>query len=564
MLDRLLGLETEYAIRFRSAEGSPRPGNRILYSALAGAIADLVQTQPGERRGSEDERFFTEGGASICYEHYPDAPDGGLIEAGTPECRGPTQLLRHQKAIDALLCHALPAATKRLAAQGYEGEFGLLKNCRDAEGHIYGAQENYEAEVGRGLSLLLYRVILALVAPFIVLHAVVVWLLIAALLLTALTTVLVLLFAALLIPPWRRSALFERLMRPGDPTVERVLVRVAMPMERATGFSMGALGGVALRLAFRPQRRAMLAFLVARPILSGAGTVDAEGRFGLSEKGPAIRRVIRSTTSSENRPIFDTGNLMKDLFSPAVFRVRPLLQLFRGRQRMQLGLSDSNMAQAAELLKVGTTALVLEMAEAGALADAPQLRDPVAALHAIVADPTLKARVEVVGGPPMTALELQREYLRRARAFVRSSPSPSMEAHQIVTLWDQALSDLEADPGRLVGTLDWVSKRYLIEACAADERSAVQKKIDLAYHELGTGYFARMEQAGLARRFITDAEALEACTSPPASTPARLRGELIRSLGTTGLPIRVSWDSVRIGGRLRGKVIHLRDYRRPE
>jgi proteasome accessory factor A len=340
----------------------------------------------------------------------------------------------------------------------------------------------------------------------------------------------------------------------------RAIGRVAAPLDRVLGYSAVTLAGLPLRLfAFRRQRKAMIGFLVSRPILSGTGTVDADSRFGLSEKGPAIRRVIRTATSPENRPLFDTGNLMKDLFSPLKFQLAPFFRLFRARQRMQLGLSDSNVAHVAEYLKVGTTALVLDMAEAGELDDAPRPARPVAALHSVVADPTLAARVPIAGGSPMSALELQREYLRRAKAFLRASPTPSMEVHQIVTLWERALDDLEADPGRLVGSLDWVSKRYLLEACAADAPYEVQKKIDLRYHELGTGYLARMEKAGLARQIVTEAEIAAAMRSPPDSTPARLRGQLIRSLGATALPVRVSWETIRIGGRFRGKVIRLRD-----
>jgi proteasome accessory factor A len=311
------------------------------------------------------------------------------------------------------------------------------------------------------------------------------------------------------------------------------------------------------RLSFRRQRRAMLAFLVSRPVLSGAGTLAEDGSFGLSEKGPSIEQVVR-TTAERQRSIFETGNLVKDLYAPMRLRIRPLLALFRARQRMQLGLSDSNVAQVAEYLKIGTTALVLDMAEAGALDDAPRLADPLGALRAIVSDPTLRARVPLVSGAPMTALELSRWYLDRARRFVREAPVVSMEARAVVRSWEEALDAVEADPGRLVGEIDWVTKRWLIEACAADEGYAARKKIDLRYHELGEGYLARLERVGIARTLVSADEIEAATTTPPEATPARLRGQLVRDLGRGSLPVCVSWDSVRVGGRLRGKVIRLR------
>ena len=564
-MHRLLGLETELAIRFSpDPEPGPRPGNHIVYRALADAVADLVKTQPGESHGVEEHRFFTESGASICYEALPQAHDGGLVEIATPECDDPGQLVCHQRAIEALLLRAIPGASLRLAAEGYEGELALIKNCRDAEGHIYGAQENYEAEVARGAWLWAYRAGLALAAPLVALQALLVW--IVGLLFAAALIVFLLLamIAGALVPRWRREGILDRLFAEDNRARDRIVGRVAQILDRIVAAPALLLATLPLRLiAFRRQRQVILGFLVSRPILTGAGTLHPDGSFGLSEKGPAIQRVVRAGSGSDERPLFDTGNLMKDLFAPVRLRIRPYLALFRAKQRLQLGLSDANVAQASEFLKAGLTALMLDMAEAGHLDDAPRPADPIAALHAIVADPTLQTRIPIAGRAPMTALELQRAYLDRARAFVRAAVTVSISTHQLLRLWAEALDALQADPTRLVGALDWVTKRYLLEGCAPDGPFPVQKKIDIRYHELGGGYFARVERAGLARRVVRDDDIEAAIKRPPASTPARLRGQLVRELTGERLPVRVSWDSVRVGGRLRGKVISLRDRRGP-
>lgn len=562
MARRLLGLETELAIRFSPEGRGARPGNHVIYEAIIASVGDLVRTQPGESRGVEESRIFTESGASICYEALPHARDGGLVEVATPECDSPDQLVCHQRAIEALLCRALPGASRRLSSKGFEGELGLLKNCRDAEGHVYGAQENYEAEVARGAALWLYRAALGLAAPVLALQAALVWALAVAFALSLLAVFLLGMVLALLLPPLRRSRAFERFFAEDSAARDRVIGKVASALDRVVGVPGILVAALPLRfLAFRRQRRALLGFLISRSILTGAGTLGRDGSFGLSEKGPAIRRLVRAGTDPEDRPLFDTGNLMKDLFAPVRLRLAPYLRLFRARQRMQLGLSDANVAQAAEYLKVGVTSLALDMAEAGALDDAPRPRDPLAALRAIIADPSLQVRVPVVGREPMSALDLQREYLRRARAFLRASAAPSLEAHQVVRLWGDALDALAADPAPLVGALDWVTKRYLLEACGADAPAAAQKKIDLRYHELGSGYLARMERAGLARVVVGEAEIEAAIRTPPASTPARLRGQLVRDLAGERLPVRVSWESVRVGSRLGGKVIPLHDPR---
>ncbi len=71
-------------------------------------------------------------------------PAEGLIEGATPECRGPLQVVRYQRAQDQLLSQCA-----RLAE--VDGEFSLVKNDRDAAGNVYGAQENYEADSRHGL-----------------------------------------------------------------------------------------------------------------------------------------------------------------------------------------------------------------------------------------------------------------------------------------------------------------------------------------------------------------------------------------------------------------------------
>src|SRR5262249_26382548 len=73
----------------------------------------------------------------------------GLIEGATPECRGPRQLLACQRAQDRLL-----AETAQAAGPG----FCLVKNCRDSQGQVYGAQENYSVHLASGWRLRLWRI----------------------------------------------------------------------------------------------------------------------------------------------------------------------------------------------------------------------------------------------------------------------------------------------------------------------------------------------------------------------------------------------------------------------
>jgi Pup amidohydrolase len=184
--------------------------------------------------------------------------------------------------------------------------------------------------------------------------------------------------------------------------------------------------------AFREIRSGALAFFISRPVVTGAGTLNNDGTFGLSERATSIAESIRSTPLQRRRAVFDVANFLKPLFLSAGSLVAPVTALFSRRQRLQLGISDSNCAQTAEFLKIGTTALVIDMAEAGFLLDAPSVRRPVSALKRISGDSTLQARVRLRRGRAMTAVQIQRWYLQRAEAFLAAKRVASPESHGIV------------------------------------------------------------------------------------------------------------------------------------
>lgn len=582
MLDRLAGLESEYAIRYAPGGGVPRPGHDLVHEAIEQSLGGIVHTCPGMRRALS-RQVFLENGGSVYYEAVPRAISGGLIEGGTPECRGPGQLLRYQRAQDLLLERSLGGARKRLTGWGHPGTLGLLKNCRDAEGHVYGAQENYDAEVARGAALFFYRLGLVLLIPLLLTTIGLAWGALAGLLVLTFAIIPLFLAAAILagifggiIPPLGRwldrvtSESGERSRSRSAPQSvgARVLFAATQWLELVVSAPLVFPFVTLLRAtAFRPFRREAMAFLVTRPIFTGAGTTHPLGEaagFTLSEKATVTRRPIRATPLPVDRAILDTGNLLKRAMQPATLNVRPYLRLFGRRQRLQLGLSDSNMAQVAEYLKIGTTMLVLDMVESGWLRDrAPRLARPIQALSDICGDPSLSARVELTDGTRATALDLQRRYLDLAETFVLEAKTTSLEAREVVRLWRSTLDALEIDPAGLVGRVDWVTKRWLLaEAGGPDATDAVRKKIDLRYHELGTGYFARLEREGLAPTLVPVEELEGALRTPPQDTPAWQRGQLVRRLCQAGTTARFSWESVRVGGPVKGKLIRLDDHRR--
>jgi hypothetical protein len=572
VLDRLLGLETEYAIRWTpDASGGPgdaggeRPPHDLIHTTLTSVIASRQAARQGTRTSLHHQLFLENGGA-IYYEFLPHAPAAGLIEASTPECHGPSELLLYQKAQERMLLDALPETNARLRGQGHAGELGLLKNCRDAYGNVYGAQENYEVELARGPALLAYRVVLAALMPLIVATSLLTLLFsFAWLVLFAVGFVLgfIVLLGLTLVAPRHADTLGQRF----DDGLARLL-RGTMRTLNLIGTVCMAPGALAYGLLYRSCccrriQRDALGFLLSRPILTGAGALDpVSGAFGLSEKGPAMRRLVRMTSLPVDRSVFDIGHLIKAVFAITNLELRPLGHLFRRRQRLQLGLSDSNLAQTAEYLKVATTSLVLDMAEAGALRELPRVRRPIGALHRLIADPQLEAKVPCSDGIDRSALELQRLYLERAQAFVADSPTTSIEAREVVRSWAEVLDALEREPSSLFGRIDWITKRALIEAADCDDEPHVRQTIALKYHELGVGYFADLEREGLAPTLVDPGEITQALTEPPRAGSARRRSQLVRALAAEGVSALVSWDRVEIRREgERRQVIRLDDYR---
>jgi proteasome accessory factor A len=519
MLDRLVGLETEYAIRFQPAKPRQRrPFNSSLFQSLVAYVRAKVPTAVAIHPANG---WFLATGGCVKFEHIPFylLPTSGFVEGSTPECRGPRQLLRYQRAQDVLFSEGAAAGG------GGRGRATLLKNSHDGHGHYFGCHENYEATVASGARLWVWRLGVRI----------------------ALAVLLPLLFVGLMLAMWfvlfSFPLMFVCYCLPGRARLLRGWA-AAVTLVLSACMTPSQLFGMAFfdLTAFVDLRRQVLAFLISRTVVSGAGVVGRDGRFGLSPRALGVRSVC-GVTSPPWRSVFYFQNVAKDAILGAG---DPGLRASsrRPRQRLQVSIADSNMAQWAEYLKVGTTLLVLDAFEAGDLQDAPRLRRPIRALRAICADPDLRVSVELANGERRTALEIQRYYFEACRRFVNRCGPDHEEAHEILRLWGETLDALEEEPNRLVGKLDWVTKRYLLAQLGADAPVAARRKLDLRYHELAQdGYYLRLEAAGVAPTLVEPEQVRQAAHFPPEGTPATLRGQLIRQFADLKNPGRASWST---------------------
>ena len=565
MFDRLIGLETEYAIRFHPADSSAStPSKYRLYESLRDELQRRILTVPAKHF---KEGVFLATGGAVWFEAERPSAGGGLIEGTTPECRGPYQAIVYQRALDRLLAASAGSAK-------VDGQFCLIKNDRDSSDNVYGAQENYEATLASGWQLRCWRAGLLLIFPL----AMITWF---GILLSVMATLAYFLLAGVVYLPvklatgGRRSLalfLFGRDLADGRDTCIHVPVWLEASLQLVTRILTAplaaALYALLLAVAFRRVRTLVLPFLVSRSIFAGAGTVDAASQFQVSDKAPAINCVVGFGGMLFDRPIFSMGHFFKVAYAESWFSPRRYFELFSSRQRLQLALGDSNMCERAELLRVGATALVLDAIESGSLRNCPRVHRPIRALHAFSADPTLQATVRLKDDAPATALELQRFYLNACRTFLNTCPEAPAEAWEVFHLWEHTLTELGeisggADPEVLIGQLDWVTKKYLLDQSVDDPTWSQSKKIDIRYHELSPdGYYQMLEDSGLTISVVQPEEIDRALRSAPPDSPATTRGHYIREFAFGDEPVRANWKSVVIGRGWEARVIRLGRYGR--
>ena len=135
---------------------------------------------------------------------------------------------------------------------------------------------------------------------------------------------------------------------------------------------------------------------------------------------------------------------------------------------------DANRSEYAELLKLSTTAAVLDAIEGGALdhlaRELKLLGGPLQAFRTTSDDPSLTAPVarDRKSGELLTAVQVQRRYLEAVWEHHRTQPAVDPEIKDALVRWHFVLDQLDANPSLLDGELDWVIKRLLLDAVLRD------------------------------------------------------------------------------------------------
>jgi proteasome accessory factor A len=293
----------------------------------------------------------------------------------------------------------------------------------------------------------------------------------------------------------------------------------------------------------------LIPFLVTRQIICGAGKVLQTPRgavYCVSQRAEHIWEGVSSATT-RSRPIINT-------------RDEPHADAERFR-RLHVIVGDSNMSETTMLLKVGSTDLVLRMVEAGVVLRDMTLDNPIRAIREVSHDMTGRSRVRLANGREMSALEIQWEYLNRAKDFTEKNGVDPVST-RVLEMWERALTAIEdGNLDKIAREIDWVTKYQLIERYRAKHDLPLSApriaQLDLAYHDVhrGRGLYYLLQKNGAVDRVTTDLRIFEAKSIPPQTTRAKLRGEFIRRAQEKRRDFTVDWVHLKLNDQAQRTVL---------
>ena len=286
--------------------------------------------------------------------------------------------------------------------------------------------------------------------------------------------------------------------------------------------------------------RNLTPFFVSRQVVCGAGRVGlgADGRgegFQISQRADFFEVEVGLETTLK-RPIINTRD--EPHADPEKYR------------RLHVIIGDANMSEVSSYLKLGSTALVLAMIEDKFMDGDLAVEAPIAELRAISHDPACRHLVALRDGRRMTGVQLQMEYLERARKYVedRFGTAADDMTVDVLNRWESVLNRLAEDPMSLSRELDWVAKLHLLEGYR--QRDGIGwghprlQLVDLQYTDIrpDRGLYNRLAARGRMDRLADEAQVERAVYEPPEDTRAYFRGRCLQKYADA--VAAASWDSV--------------------
>jgi proteasome accessory factor A len=291
----------------------------------------------------------------------------------------------------------------------------------------------------------------------------------------------------------------------------------------------------------------LLSFLATRQLFTGAGRVGQASPLAFDfELAPNPEAVPFQLSQRADHIVNDIYQWVQ--FNRAIINARdePLAD-FRKYRRLHLLIGDSNMSPFATALKVGTTALILTLLEEGNLPEDVILLDAVLATRQISHEGTGHASVQLEDGRTRSALDIQHEFLAHSTHALSGRDA---ETDWILESWAFTLDALGNKPELLIGGVDWISKKWLLETFRENEGLSWQdpwlQSLDLEYHNINPakGLFFALTPAKGIGEFNQRVRRPEAMAQPPADTRAHGRGLAVSLFQQRKLPYVINWDGI--------------------
>lgn len=145
----------------------------------------------------------------------------------------------------------------------------------------------------------------------------------------------------------------------------------------------------------------------------------------------------------------------------AIFNTRDESLAANGYRRLHIVAGESLSSQLGDFLRLGTTALIVKLCDAGFRPGAGiSLSQPLEAMRVFAADPSCSVRAAGGNGNSISALEIQRHYLEQVESYY-SAPFMPEWTEEVCVRWRSVLEALERAPTALASVLDWPIKLSL-------------------------------------------------------------------------------------------------------
>jgi proteasome accessory factor A len=288
--------------------------------------------------------------------------------------------------------------------------------------------------------------------------------------------------------------------------------------------------------------RGLTPFFVTRQIMCGAGRVgigqdSSTPGYQISQRADFFEAEVGLETTIR-RPIINT-------------RDEPHATADKYR-RLHVIIGDANLSQASNYLKFGTTAMVLSLIEAG-LAPKVEVHEPVSALQTVSHDTSLTAKLRLLDGRRVTALDLQWMYHEAAAKLaqdtgVADAVDGDGHTHDVLERWATTLTQLDSNRAAAASSVEWLAKLSLLDGYRERDGLAWDEArlglVDLQWADIRPekGLYYRFLARNRMQRIVDDGDIATAVTEPPSDTRAYFRGRCISSFGKD--VVGASWDSV--------------------